>query len=142
MSNFSMNIDELMDMLEQKRNRTKAALEIYANSSATKLQNHARVNKPWTDRTHDARNRLNASWEWKNENVLSIALSHGVNYGIYLEKGTSPHVITGNPWLYWQGASHPDKKVNHPGTRPYPIIMPTINEIGPQVMSGLSILLR
>ena len=135
MSNFNMNIDELADMLEQKRNRTKAALEIYANSSALKLQNNA-------NRTYDARNKLNASWEWKNENVLSIALSHGVKHGVYLEKGTSPHVITGNPWLYWQRASHPVKRVNHPGTNPYPIIMPTINEIGPQVMAGLSILLR
>ena len=142
LSSFNLNTNNLMNMLDQKQSRMKSALGIYANSSATKLQNHARQNKPWTNRTYDARNRLNATWEWKNDNVLSIALSHGVDYGIYLEKGTSPHIIVGNPYLYWQGASHPVRRVNHPGSRPYPIIMPTISVIGPQIMAGLNILLR
>lgn len=43
---------------------------------------------------------------------------------IFLEKGTKPHIITGNPWLYWPGAKHPVKKVNHPGTTPRPFVEP------------------
>ena len=40
------------------------------------------------------------------------------DYPYYVEKGTGPHVIEGNPWLYWSGADHPVRRVNHPGTRP------------------------
>lgn len=32
--------------------------------------------------------------------------------------GTRAHVIRGNPWLYWEGAEHPVRRVNHPGTAP------------------------
>lgn len=142
MSDFNLNTNNLMNMLDQRQSRMKLALGIYANSSATKLQNYARRNKPWTNRTYNARTRLNATWEWKNDNILSIVLSHGVDYGMYLEKGTPPHVITGNTYLYWQGLSHPVRRVNHPGSKAYPIIMPTINAIGPQIMAGLNILLR
>lgn len=42
-----------------------------------------------------------------------------VEYAHYMEYGTSPHRIEGNPYLYWDGASHPVKSVNHPGTKPY-----------------------
>lgn len=142
MSNFRFNADELLRSLEAQNSRMKAALSIYANNASKKLENYAKQNKPWTNRTHDARNRLVGSYEWQGDNKLVLALSHGVEYGIYLEKGTSPHTITGNPYLYWEGASHPVKVVNHPGSRAYPIIMPTIQAVGPQIMAGLNILLR
>jgi hypothetical protein len=51
--------------------------------------------------------------------------------GLWLEKGTKPHKITGNPWLYWKGARHPVRFVNHPGTRPYPFIKPAGVQIRP-----------
>lgn len=141
MANFTFDGGELFSDIASMQTRFKAAIGLYADTASKKLENYAKVNKPWTNRTHDARNRLTGSWEWQGDNV-KMALSHGVEYGIYLEKGTSPHVITGNPWLYWEGASHPVKKVNHPGSQPYPIIMPTIEAVGPQIMQGLSFLFR
>jgi len=38
---------------------------------------------------------------------------------VWLEKGTDPHTITGNPFLFWPGARHPVRSVRHPGTRAY-----------------------
>lgn len=141
MSNgFTFNADQLLGNLAQQQSKFRASMGLYASNSANKLQNYARQNKPWQNHTYDARNRLNTSWQWRGNKIV-ITLSHGVEYGVYLEKGTSPHVITGNPWLYWQGASHPVKKVNHPGAKAYPIIMPTIQHLGPQILSGLTILL-
>lgn len=139
-SGFNFDASQILGNLSAQPARFKASMSAYASSSAIKLQNYARQNKPWKDHTHDARNRLNADWEWRGNKIV-IALSHGVDYGIYLEKGTPAHVIKGNPWLYWQGASHPVKQVNHPGTRPYPIIMPAIEHVGPQIMAGLTVLL-
>ena len=42
-----------------------------------------------------------------------------VEYSVYMEYGTSPHVIMGYPFLYWEGASHPVDYVIHPGTKAY-----------------------
>lgn len=36
----------------------------------------------------------------------------------YVVLGTPAHLIEGNPWLYWEGAKHPVRRVNHPGTEP------------------------
>ena len=38
-----------------------------------------------------------------------------MDYALYMEEGTSPHTITGNYYLYWEGADHPVHQVNHPG---------------------------
>jgi hypothetical protein len=43
-----------------------------------------------------------------------------LEYAPYVHEGTEPHVIEGNPWLYWPGAEHPVRKVNHPGTEANP----------------------
>ena len=40
-------------------------------------------------------------------------------YDLFMEEGTKPHTITGNPWLYWEELDHPVHEVNHPGTAPY-----------------------
>lgn len=141
MSGFNFNGGDLLRHLEEQDSRMKSALTVYANNASKKLENYAKQNKPWQNRTYDARNRLTGSYEWQGDDKLVLALSHGVEYGIYLEKGTSAHTITGNPYLYWAGASHPVRFVNHPGSRAYPIIMPTIQAVGPEIMSGLRILL-
>jgi hypothetical protein len=42
------------------------------------------------------------------------------NYAPFVEFGTPPHVIVPKnaKALYWPGAQHPVRKVNHPGTKP------------------------
>lgn len=37
-------------------------------------------------------------------------------YAEFVHEGTAPHLIVGNPWLFWPGASHPVHEVHHPGT--------------------------
>jgi len=45
----------------------------------------------------------------------------GTDHWHFIEYGTRPHVITPNKKeaLWWEGAAHPVKRVNHPGTRAY-----------------------
>lgn len=43
-------------------------------------------------------------------------------YAEYVMAGTGPHIIEGNPWLSWPGASHPVRRVWHPGTYPNPFM--------------------
>ncbi|EPS50143.1 hypothetical protein CFSAN002368_14763 [Clostridium botulinum A1 str. CFSAN002368] len=51
-----------------------------------------------------------------------------MDYGEVLEKGSKPHVITpkNGKALYWKGAAHPVKKVNHPGTKGFKTIENTL----------------
>lgn len=50
---------------------------------------------------------------------LSYEVGTNLEYAEYIEEGTSPHTITGNDYLYWEGADHPVRSVNHPGNRAY-----------------------
>lgn len=60
---------------------------------------------------------------------------HGAPVGLFMEVGTRAHVIrprNPNGWLRWVGSDgrvHFAKKVNHPGTRPYPHLRPALEDL-------------
>lgn len=64
--------------------KMKKALTMYANTKAAQLRGYMRTNRPWTDRTGEAKRRLSADVESKDDDIV-ITLSHGVSYGIWLE---------------------------------------------------------
>jgi hypothetical protein len=74
-----------------------------------RLENHAKLNAPWTDRTTNARNGLIAR-AGRTTDVHYIVLAHQVPYGIYLE-------------TRWEAK--------------YAIIMPTIEKFGPEIMDTI-----
>lgn len=59
--------------------------------------------------------------------VLRVG-SRDVNYCLYVEYGTAPHVITprNKKALFWPGARHPVARVNHPGTTAQPFLRPAL----------------
>lgn len=73
----------------------------------TVAQAHMRREAPWRDQTGNARNGLKATAVHNPYRNHQIILSHGVNYGIWLE-------------VRWSGR--------------YSIINPTMRVIGPQIM--------
>ena len=51
---------------------------------------------------------------------LDYSITASTPYAKYIEDGTSPHIIKGNPYLIWDGQINgPVKSVNHPGNRAY-----------------------
>lgn len=74
----------MLNKLASSQNRAEAAIRMYAEVSAQKLQTEAKNNAPWTDRTGRARAGLH-SYVSAVSNGYKIALAHGVNYGIWLE---------------------------------------------------------
>lgn len=51
---------------------------------------------------------------------LTYDITASTPYARYIEDGTSPHIIKGNPYLVWDGQINgPVKSVNHPGNRAY-----------------------
>lgn len=75
----------------------------------SQIENSAKTNAPWTDRTSNARNGLTAR-AGKNGNTHFVILAHQVPYGLFLE-------------------------IKHSGANA--IIMPTIDQFGPKVMHTL-----
>lgn len=84
-----------------------AAVLMLASTEASRLESHMKINRPWTDRTGMAKATLRASVSQPSKNKIRITLSHGVDYGIWLE------LAHGKNWA---------------------IIGPTINQEGPEVI--------
>lgn len=120
-----------MDFADRTRdyiNRKKAGLVALLQNWAGILEDYAKANASWTDRTGHARQGIHAGVD-EHGNELVLYLSHGLQYGTQLEKGSPPHIIKPKKAkaLFWKGASHPVKAVHHPGSKPYAIIKPTVD---------------
>lgn len=86
--------------------KTREVMEERAVQFAEELRDYAKANAPWTDQTGAARGELDTAVE-ANDDELSVALFHGVEYGIWLE-------------IRWNGR--------------YAIIIPTIEEKGSELL--------
>ena len=113
-SGFRLDASELIEGISGFENRANAAIRAYAETSALKLQNNARQNARWTDRTGQARQRLTGTC-LTAANGYRLELSHGVDYGIWLELANEKR---------------------------YAIIPETINSTGGEIMSGFNNLLN
>lgn len=108
-------------------NKKKAGMIALCNKMAKDLETKAKHDAQWTDHTSHTRQGLKGGCECRGNNY-SIYLSHGVDYGEILEEGSKPHTIApkNGKALYWKGAAHPVKKVNHPGTKGFKTIENTL----------------
>ena len=89
-----------------------------------KIQDAAPINKG-----PDASSRGTLKSSIRRENIgdfsVRIFPDEGIApYAIYVMAGTSPHIIEAKDkkYLFWPGASHPVKRVWHPGTYPNPFM--------------------
>lgn len=62
-----------------------------------------------------------------------------VDYGGFVTNGTRAHMIypRNARALYWAGASHPVRSVNHPGTKPNPYLTEGLMQAAPQATSAV-----
>jgi hypothetical protein len=81
---MKVDISDMAEKLAVATTKTDAALLVFGKQAATKLENSAKRNARWTDRTGSARGRLKAEPSLR-PNGLRISLAHGVDYGIWLE---------------------------------------------------------
>ncbi|MGX4600246.1 hypothetical protein [Faecalimicrobium sp. JNUCC 81] len=106
---FKFDASGLMRGLAEREIKTRAALGLYGDTVAKKMEAHAKTNYKWTPRSGAAHQRINSSWKWQGS-TIRIELSHGVDYGIWLELCNEKR---------------------------YAIIKPTIDLISPQAIRGL-----
>lgn len=62
-----------------------------------------------------------------------------IKYAPMVEKGTKSHVIKAKnkKALYWKGAKHPVKQVNHPGSKAKPYLIPAFEKETPYFLKKL-----
>jgi len=83
---------ELATAIERYGDRVLTAVAAVAQYVATQMQNQAKADAPWTDRTGNARTGLFGTSEADfSSRVVTIFLSHGatIDYGIWLELANS-----------------------------------------------------
>ena len=83
---------ELAAAIERYGDRVLTTVAAIAQYTATAMQNDAKANATWTDRTGNARTGLFGTSEADfAEHVVTIYLSHGavIDYGVYLELSNS-----------------------------------------------------
>ena len=71
--------------------------------------------------------------------LLTGTVSTNTKYARIVEEGSMPHIIKPKKkkFLYWNGASHPVKQVNHPGTKPKPYMIPALEKEEPNFIKAL-----
>lgn len=114
MASFRFDASKLISGLSEREVKLKASLGVYSDTVAKQMEAYAKSNRKWQDRTGDARKRLNGSWTHSG-NGTKIAISHGVDYGIYLEFCNE---------------------------RRFAILKQTVDKTAPQALKGLSNLLK
>ncbi|MHB0740847.1 hypothetical protein [Peptostreptococcus anaerobius] len=129
----------ILDDLAERLNRKKAAFGPIVNAAGIQLQNDSKANASWADQTGNARQMIHSTVTGGGLHY-NINVSHGVDYGGILEEGSSPHVIRpkSKQALYWDGAEHPVKMVNHPGTSKYNGIRSTVESEAPEIGQKLA----
>lgn len=103
------DMTQLKNSLAALPDRVQKAVVGYGGTVAADMERKAKENRPWNDRTGQARQRLSGRCATIPTGVR-ISLSHGVNYGIYLE------------------FAHEKR---------FAIIYPTLRKNAPEAMSGL-----
>jgi len=83
---------ELARAVERYGDRALTAVAAVAQRVATEMQNQAKTDAPWTDRTGNARTGIFGTSEADfAAHVVTIYLSHGatISYGVWLELAAS-----------------------------------------------------
>lgn len=84
MATIRIDYKDLLSNLESAETKSSVAIKMFAQEGAKKFENYAKKNRPWTDRTGHARQRL-TGWVESMTNKVRIHIGHGVDYGVYLE---------------------------------------------------------
>lgn len=106
---FKLDMGDIAKNLINIKPKTMAALSLYGDTVAKDMEAYAKSHRPWQDRTGNARMSLKGT-SIPMENKVRCEITHGVDYGIYLEMCNE---------------------------RKYAILEPTVKAIGPKAVNGL-----
>jgi HK97 gp10 family phage protein len=97
------------------------------NDSVLLVENSGKANAPV--KTGTLRRSITSQVRGAGGSVSGI-VGTNVPYAKFVHEGTAPHVIVpvSAKALFWPGAAHPVKRVNHPGTRANPFLKKALQQ--------------
>ena len=119
-----VKFDKIADLTKVKEAVKKSTLNIQRNAKAKVPAKTGHLRRSIATKVSGTEGEVNTS---------------NVKYAIMVEKGTRAHTITpkSRKALYWQGARHPVKKVNHPGSAAKPYLIPAFKQEKPLFIQNL-----
>ncbi len=78
-----MKVENNMNFDEVAR-RVKAGIGLFGDTEAKRMEAYAKENRPWIDRTGNARNSIQGKFGWRG-NDATIRLSGNMPYSVWLE---------------------------------------------------------
>jgi len=78
-------LEQVLANLGRWHQEKRAAIQAIAASIAKQAEAKAKIDRPWKDRTANARQGLKGGVAWQDIVLLIIYLAHSVDYGPYLE---------------------------------------------------------
>lgn len=111
--------------------------------SVTMVKNSAREVRTDSFKNQTGTLRRSITGEVQSASRGRVYVASPANYGIYVEEGTRPHVITpkgGKKFLAFKvdGRVVFARRVNHPGSKPYPFMEPAFRDNAPKILEEYS----
>lgn len=122
--------EDLAEQLEQVAEQAEASADLAPDAFDEDVQVSARSAMARAKRNVPVdTGRLRDSIEVRRRGPMNYAIGSDVAYAAYVEKGTAPHVITGDPLhFYADGEEVFATRVEHPGTPAQPYLRPALRE--------------
>ncbi|WP_250673536.1 hypothetical protein LZ906_007840 [Paraclostridium ghonii] len=109
MSSFNLDMSDIIKNIVKEQSKNMEALGVHGDRVAKEMESYAKSHIPWNDKDSDAKDKITGQSQ-NLGNKVRCSISHGVDYGIYLE-------------MCNEGK--------------YSILKPTIDAVGPKAVKGL-----
>lgn len=126
---LDLDLEALKAEIMAFSDKVEKEIDRYVTSKAKELEAYMKKNRPWTDRTPRARPGLSGEAS-KNGYEWTITLSHGVEYGRYLESTNNPDWSTSGELSAIDLEFKWEKK--------WAIVNPTLREKSPEVIKAFN----
>ncbi|WP_054677005.1 hypothetical protein ACFLKB_17430 [Clostridium sp. FAM 1755] len=110
MSEFEVNMDNIIDGLSEFEMQSRISISMYADIAGKKLEEYAKKNAPWKDQSDMDSETIKGGKQWEGDKC-----------NFYVSGN-----MEGSPFLELCN----DKK--------YAILKPTIDKLSPQILKGMS----
>ena len=130
LSKFSVEIPKLYE-------KNEALVRQTVKNSAFNIQKNAKSNLTKNKSVDTGHLRRGISTDIKG--LGATIHTSNIKYAPGVEYGTKAHIIRpkNKKVLYWKGAKHPVKKVNHPGSKAKPFLIPAFEKEKDQFLEKL-----
>ena len=133
----SSELDKFSVYLKTKSEEDEKKIQNVIKNSAMTIERNAKSNL--TSNKSVKTGHLRRGVTTNIGNMEATVHTSNIKYASMVEKGTKAHIIRpkNKKALYWKGASHPVKQVNHPGSKAKPYLIPAFDKEVPYFVEKL-----